>query len=290
MSNDDQSYDYVSSKAMTSFSPHSMKLRESSYVKGGVEVLSSEVAATQSSKGLQPIHKSANEAQNQAHEILLRYAYTALSVPPPKTLVEKGEGSDTIPVIYPSIDGGVTEMLVLTEILKKGGLSVLKLNRLNQWQARILTVTKEVHVFKNSDDARFKGIDFYPKGLLWMKKFNDSERTLSSIGKKAKGGLFLNTIESVSVKKDKHHLSKKQQKGEFKDSFTFILHLNDGESKKDVSFRIAKKDDVVLLSLGFQAVIDRIKNEGQLKVKVKSLVGNKKKAVANPVSDDRWEV
>ncbi len=295
--------------------PHSIKLRECSNVTGagGVEVLPSEVVGGETEL---PVYKSTSEAQKEAHEALLLYAYTALAVPPPITFVEKGEGAETDPIIYPSIDGGVKEMGIMMERFQKEGISVLKLNRQNQWQSRILTVTKDVNVFLETNDARFKGIDSCPKGLLWMKKFNDSERSASSIiGKKAKGGLFFSTIESISVTKGKHSLSKKQQKGEFKDSFTLVLHANDNGTRKDINFRVAKKDDLILLSSGLQAVIDRMKNEEQLKQKSCKLTVDTKrsgvdtarpsgpgspvlsptkpfamKAVANPISDDRWEV
>lgn len=295
--------------------PHSIKLRECSNFTGagGVEVLPSGVVGGEAEL---PVDKSTSEAQKEAHEALLLYAYTALAVPPPITFVEKGEGAETDPIIYPSIDGGVKEMGIMMERFQKEGISVLKLNRQNQWQPRILTVTKDVNVFLDTNDARFKGIDSCPKGLLWMKKFNDSERSASSIiGKKAKGGLFFSTIESISVTRDKHSLSKKQQKGEFKDSFTLVLHANDNGTRKDINFRVAKKDDLILLSSGLQAVINRMKNEEQLKQNgCKLTVDTKRsgvdtarpsgpgspvlsptkpsamKAVANPISDDRWEV
>lgn len=295
--------------------PHSIKLRECSNVTGagGVEVMPSEVVGGEAEL---PVYKSTSEAQKEAHEALLLYAYTALAVPPPITFVEKGEGAETDPIIYPSIDGGVKEMGIMMERFQKEGISVLKLNRQNQWQPRILTVTKDVNVFLETNDARFKGIDSCPKGMLWMKKFHDSERNASSIiGKKAKGGLFFSTIESISVTKGKHSLSKKQQKGEFKDSFTLVLHTNDNGTRKDINFRVAKKDDLILLSSGLQAVIDRMKNEEQLKQKSCKLTVDTKrsgvdtarpsgpgspvlsptkpfamKAVANPISDDRWEV
>lgn len=302
-------------------SPHSIRIRESSVVRGGVEVMSEATRKATSSIGAQNellVYKSASEAQKEAHEALLLYAYTALSVPPPKTLVEKGQGADTIPIMYPSIDGGVKEMGILMERFRREGIAVLKLNTHNRWQPRVLAVTKEVQVFSDTDDVRYKGIDACPKGLLWLKKFSDSKQNVASIiGKKGKGGLFFNTVESISVTKGIHPLSKKQQKGAFKDSFTFVLYSNDNGSKRGICFRVAKKDDLVLLSAGFQAVIDRTKNDKQLKSKGFKLTVDTlsrdstatgrssphspmlsptkafnvtRKAVANPISDDRWEV
>jgi hypothetical protein len=315
----------VSSKKETPppppFSPHSIRLRESSFVKGGVEVMPEAVEKDISSISAQnelPVYKSASEAQKEAHEALLLYAYTALSVPPPKNFVEKGQGAKSNPIIYPSINGGVKEMGIMMERFRREGIAVLKLNTHNQWQPRVLTVTKEVHVFNETDDVRYKGIDSCPKGLLWLKKFSSSEQSIASIaGKKGKGGLFFNTIESVSVTKGIHPLSKKQQKGTFKDSFTFVLHSNDNGSRREIYFRVANKDDVVLLSAGFQAVIDRTKNDEQPKSKsfnltvdtlsgVNAAAGRSsprspmlsptkafnvtRTAIANPISDDRWEV
>ncbi len=297
------------------FSPHSIRLRESSFGKGGVEVTEAAANATFSIEAQNelPVHKSASEAQKEAHEALLLYAYTALSVPPPKTLVEKGQGAETNSTIYPSIDGGVREMGIMMERFRSEGIAVLKLNTHNQWQPRVLTVTKEVNVFQRTDDARYKGIDSCPKGLLWLKKFSDSEHSIASIiGKKGKGGIFFSTIESVSVTKGIHPLSKKQQKGAFKDSYTFVLFLNDQGAKREIYFRVASKDDVILLSAGFQAVIDRVKNDEHLKPRssfkltVDTMVPGRsvplspllspnqplssRKAVANPISDNRWEV
>lgn len=298
------------------FSPHSIRLRESSFNKGGVEVTAASEKATSSieAESELPVYKSASEAQKEAHEALLLYAYTALSVPPPTTLVEKGEGAETNSTIYPSIDGGVREMGIMMERFRSQGIAVLKLNTHNQWQPRVLTVTKEVNVFNKTDDARYKGIDSCPKGLLWLKKFSDSEHSIASIiGKKGKGGVFFSTIESVSVTKGIHPLSKKQQKGAFKDSYTFVLFVNDNGSKREIYFRVASKDDVILLSAGFQAVIDRVKNDEHLKPRSFKLtvdtmvsggrsvplspllsptqpLSGTRKAVANPISDNRWEV
>ena len=138
----------------------------------------------------------------------------------------------------------------------KEGISVSKLNRQNRWQSRVLTVTKEEYVFNNgADDARSEGMGSCPRGLLWMKKFRDSERSVSSIGRKGRGGLFFSTVESVSVTEGSD------------DSFTLVLHSNDNGSKRDICFRCATKDDVILLSTGFQAIVDRMKHDEQLKSK-----------------------
>ena len=303
-------------------SPHPIKLRESSFGKGGVEVMSQGVevmsqaaARTISSVGTQkelPVYKSASEAQKEAYEALLLYAYTALSVPAPKISSEKGEGAATNPIIYPSIDGGVKEMGIMMERFRREGIAVLKLNKHNQWQPRFLTVTKEVNKFKKADDDKYaqNAIDSCPKGLLWLKKFNDSEQSVASM-KKGKGGIFFSTIESVSVSSKSYPLSKKQQKGPFKDGYTFVVASNDDNgSKREIYFRLANKDDAILLSAGFQAVIDRVKNDDEnlkpksfkLKVDINAVAGRSsplspagplsgsRRAVANPISDNRWEV
>ena len=297
------------------FSPQSIRLRESSFGKGGVEVMSEAVANATVCIGTQselPVYKSASEAQKEAYEALLLYAYTALSVPPPENIVEKGLGAKTNPIIYPSIDGGVNKLGILMERFQREGISVLKLNSHNQWQSRILTVTKEIYVFNKTDDDRFKDMDSCPKGLLWLKKFSHSEQTVASI-KKGKGGIFFSTIDSVSVTKGIHPLSKKQQKGTFKDSYTFVLFSNDDGSKREIYFRVASKDDIILLSAGFQAIIDRAKADKKSKSKAFKLTVDTlnatagdsnifspilsptkplitKKAVANPISENRWEV
>ena len=289
-------------------SPHSIKLRESSFGKGGVEVMSEAAAKATSSIGTQnelPVYKSASEAQKEAYEALLLYAYTALSVPAPKMFAEKGQGAATNPIIYPSIDGGVKEMGIMMERFRREGIAVLKLNTHNQWQPRFLTVTKEVNMFKRTDDDKYaqNAIDSCPKGLLWLKKFNDSEQSVASM-KKGKGGIFFSAIESVSVPSRTHPLSKKQQKGEFKDSYTFVVVSNENGSKREIYFRVANKDDVILLSAGFQAVIDRMENDEHLNSKSFKLtvdvnasagaptgpLSGSRRAVANPISDHRWEV
>mmetsp|Transcript_8697 Transcript_8697/g.19527 ORF Transcript_8697/g.19527 Transcript_8697/m.19527 type:complete len:201 (+) Transcript_8697:2-604(+) len=196
--------------------------------------------------------------------------------------------------------------------LSNEGMEVLKLNREKKWQSRFLTITKEVMHFKKSDDVRFSGIDSSPMGLLWLKKFDRSKQhTVASIDKNGKGGLLFTGIQYVSVMKDNHPLSRKQKKGKFKDSITFVLHTNG--SKREILFRCMSKEDAFALSAGFQAILDRIRDGistnqkhgiGQLKKMTidTDLVGAtpktplssakpfSPKAIASPIAEDRWEV
>ena len=184
---------------------------------------------------------------------------------------------------------------------------VMKLNRERKWQSKFLTITKEVVWFKKSDDIRYNKIDCCPQGLLWVKKFNghNSEHSVDAIGNSGKGGIMFSSVKSVSVTTDNFTLSKKQKKGMFKDSFTFVLHTEIQGKKRDILFRCGNKDDICTLSSGFQAIIDRINNETvvvpkPLKSQLDKLPMTEDQAISpvaitkpfspKPTYDDRWEV
>jgi len=116
---------------------------------------------------------TAEEERSKAHEKLLLYAYAALSTPLPEgDIVEKG-AKDKDPVVYPTVlspeDAKLRCEAMAKVLVRLGneGIEVLKLNRGNQWQPRVLTITsKEIMQFKKSDDVRFNGFHSCPKGLL----------------------------------------------------------------------------------------------------------------------------
>ena len=258
--------------------------------------------------------KSLHEEQSRAYEKLLFYAYTAMTVPLPSEFVEKSEELDPAGVAFPPVlsprgaELRCEAMKLLLTRLGEHGIEVLKLNRERKWQSRFLTITKEVVWFKKSDDIRYNKIDCCPQGLLWVKKFNghNSEHSVEAVGKTGKGGILFTSIRSVSVTTDNFSLSKKQKRGKFKESFTLVLHADFDGKKRDILFRCSNKDDIYTLSSGFQAIIDRIKNETL--VVPKPLTSQLDKlpmtedqmvspvAVAKPFSpkaagsDDRWEV
>lgn len=258
--------------------------------------------------------KSLQEEQALAYEKLLFYAYTALTVPLPSQVVEKSEELDPSAVAFPPVlsprgaELRCEAMKLLLTRLGEDGMEVLKLNREKKWQPRVLTITKEVAWFQKSDDIRYNRIDCCPQGLLWVKKFNghSQEHSVESIGKSGKGGIMFTSIKSVSVTNDHFSLSKKQKRGKFKDSFTFVLHADFDGTRRDILFRCSNKEDICTLSSGFQAIIDRIKNETIVVPKPLSCQQDKLPmtedqvvspvAVAKPFSpknsgsDDRWEV
>lgn len=215
--------------------------------------------------------KTLQEELSRAYEKLLFYAYTALTVPPPSDFGEKGEELDpnSASIVYPPVlspRGAELRCEAMKQLLTRlgeEGMEVLKLNRERKWQPRFLTITKEVVWFKKSDDIRYSKIDCCPQGLLWVKKFtgHSKEHSVISVGKNGKGGIMFTGIKSVSVTTDNFALSKKQKKGKFNDSFTFVLHADFGGTKRDILFRCCSKEDICTLSAGFQAIIDRIKNE-----------------------------
>ena len=267
------------------------------------------------------------EARSDAYEKLLIYAYTALSTTPTSGKDEKGEGKGTVNgrnMLFPPVlshQDAVLRSEAMFQVLAKlssTGIEVLKLNHQKKWQPRILTVTREVTNFQKSEDLRFNGFDSCPQGLLWVKNFDRTtmHHTVASIYNSGKGGLLFSSIECVSVMKDKHPLSRKQKKGKFKESITFVLHVKNAESgpKREILFRCVNKDDVFALSSGFQAIIDRMRND-ELTGKIRGIKGELKrmsidtlpdgntetplggtkpfspsKAIASPVADDRWEV
>ncbi|KAL3787587.1 hypothetical protein HJC23_000075 [Cyclotella cryptica] len=260
--------------------------------------------------------KTLQEEQSRAYEKLLFYAYTALTVPPPSDFGEKGDEPDpkSACIVYPPVlspRGAELRCEAMKQLLTRlgeEGMEVLKLNRERKWQPRFLTITKEVVWFKKSDDIRYSKIDCCPQGLLWVKKFNghSKEHSVTSVGKNGKGGIMFSGIKSVSVTTDNFTLSKKQKKGKFNDSFTFVLHSDFGGTKRDILFRCCSKEDICTLSAGFQAIIDRIKNEtvvvprklksqqDKLPMPMEQVISPR--AVAKPFSpktsesDDRWEV
>jgi hypothetical protein len=258
--------------------------------------------------------RSLQEEQARAYEKLLFYAYTALTVPLPSEVIEKSEELDSSGTLFPPVlsprgaELRCEAMKLLLARLGDSGMEVLKLNRERKWQPRVLTITKEVAWFKKSDDIRYNKIDCCPQGLLWVKKFNGHthEHSMETIGRNGKGGIMFAAIKSVSVTSDHFALSKKQKKGKFKDSFTFVLHADFNGTKRDILFRCCNKDDICTLSSGFQAIIDRIKNETCVVPKPLQCQHDKLPmtedqvtspvAVAKPFSpkndgsDDKWEV
>ncbi len=232
-----------------------------------------------------------SDARSDAYHKLLLYAYTALSVPPPSEVAEK--------------------MRKILDRLSTKGIEVLKLNRERNWQPRFLTVTKEVMWFRKTNDLRYYGIDSYPRGLLWVKKFDqDKQCSLSSITKNGQGGLMFSAIQYISLTKDNHPLSRKQKTGKFKDSVTLILHSCSNDKTRDILFRCMDKDDAFALSSSFQAILDRLNDEnrknlqigrGQLKVNVTTTESTGRhpnpktplalsKAFSPKVNVDRWEL
>ena len=131
-----------------------------------------------------------------------------------------------------------------------------------------------------------------------MKKFDAKHRTVASIDKHGKGGMPFRAIRRVSVTKDKHPLSRKQKRGPFKDSVTLVLHT---ETKREVLFRCARKDDAFALAAGVQAIVDRVRGDrdkenavGPISPPSRTPTAAAKpfspKALSSPVDEDRWEV
>ena len=160
-----------------------------------------------------------------------------------------------------------SNLAILMAKLSKEGIEVLKLNREKKWQQRFLLVTKDVMHFPKSNDNRFMSFGQCPAGLLWLKNMNNAHTTAgvlqsSTIDKNGgKGGILFADIQEVSVTNDKYTLSRKQKKGKFKNSITFVLHASNTTSgeKRDIMFRCMSKEDAFVLSYGFQAILDRIK-------------------------------
>lgn len=293
--------------------------------------LKTEIQYSSSSTVEAGIEASVMVARSEAYEKLLLYAYAALSVPPPAgALAEKGEGkaSNNNHALYPTVlsPTGRTDMTKLLTRLRTQSIEVLKLNREKRWQPRFLTITKEVTWFRHRSNGQSFvsgngiSVNSYPRGLLWLKKFDPSKpqhsNVLSSIDKNGKGGILFTDIEHVSVTKDNHPLSLKQRR-KFKDGITFVVHASSNtnggtKSNRQILFRCSNKEDAFALSSGFQALLDRIKDDaktdqsrsqGQLKkLSIEAATGFtgaplstaakafSPKALKSPMADDRWEV
>lgn len=258
-----------------------------------------------------------SEERSNAYHKLLLYAYTALSVPPPSKVAEKGDEHESDRVIYPPVLsphdalGRSKEISSILDRLNNEGVEVLKLCREKNWQPRFLRVTKEVMWFRKTNDVRFCGVDSYPRGLLWVKKSDqDKQHNLSSINKNGQGGLLFSAMKHISLMKDNHPLSRKQKKGKFKDSITLVLHSSLNETKREILFRCLNKDEAFALSSAFQAILDRLGDDnrynqrsrkGELKVNAATTESlgqhsNPKtplalsKAFSPKVNVDRWEL
>lgn len=259
---------------------------------------------------------NSEERFNAYHKLLL-YAYTALSVPAPSKVADKGEELESDRVIYPPVLsphdalGRTMEINNILDRLSNEGVEVLKLCREKNWQPRFLRVTKEVMWFRKTNDVRFCGVDSYPRGLLWVKKSDlGKQHNLSFINKNGQGGLLFSALKHISLMKDNHPLSRKQKKGKFRDSITLVLHSSLNETKREILFRCLNKDEAFALSSAFQAILDRLgddnrynqrSSKGELKVNAATteLLGqhsNPKtplalsKAFSPKVNVDRWEL
>ena len=162
-----------------------------------------------------------------------------------------------------------SNLSMLLTRLRKEGIEVLKLNRENKWQPRFLTVTKEA--IDSGNESLF---DVCPRGLLWLKKFDPSKAyTEASItGKNRKGGILLTEISRISIRThNEHPLSKKQMKGKFKNSITFVLHTNG--LKGDILFRCLDKNDAFALSAGLQQCFQVLLHNEKKHLSAQNFVG-----------------
>lgn len=89
----------------------------------------------------------------------------------------------------------LTTLEKFSATLKNEGVQVLKLGRGNKWQIRYLTVSREFTSLKPNEAP--EDIGGCPRALLWLKKFNVQDYSLSNLKAGGRGGLLFSKLQSV---------------------------------------------------------------------------------------------
>lgn len=213
----------------------------------------------------EPVEQSENDENNLSdHEseislVLLKEVKNLTIVPesplvllqPPRKLLLSAEQRDII--------------AVFASMLRQEGIEILKLNRRNKWQMKVLTVSDEAIFLKTH-----LGDLNCPEALLWVKRFNPkTSYSLTSIRNEGRGGVQFSGIQKMLILPNNddstppHHSISLYPK--FKDSVSVqIIYLCNGNSKI-MTIRCKTKEDAEILISSTRTVIDAIKN-GERKV------------------------
>jgi len=199
------------------------------------------------------------ERRARSHESLLMHAYTALSKPAPKKMVEKG------PVQHPQLAASGSsqyysdaenqlpskgaeptdvyrkyrlEMDRFLVKLKNVPFEVLKLNREKRWQTRFITVSKEGAWLKNAIDNG--DTLFFPLALLWVKKLTkQNEYSVTTIDKQGRGGMILAHMSRAKIENEwssQFPLTKKQAE-KFKDSVIVRIYSQTAQKSSAITLK-----------------------------------------------------
>lgn len=123
--------------------------------------------------------------------------------------IELEAATDSVPNAYATLPGEKTtnantaseksELLSqFGDTMRKEGLEVLKLDRRNKWQYRVLTVSHETMCIATQSDGP-DNASICPKALLWLKTFTGKPAGLSSIKKNGRGGLCFTCLQKAEL-------------------------------------------------------------------------------------------
>lgn len=153
--------------------------------------------------------------------------------------------------------------------LKKKGMEVLKLNRDKKWQARFLTVSKEVTWLNAEESSKRSGNrGQVPLGMLWLKRFSaGKEYSIDAIDNQGRGGQLFSQLKKVSASgraAPEYPLSRKHLQ-KFKDSVLVNVECRSHEGRpKVLTFRCKTTEEAHFLCTGLRVVLDVLKRETEV--------------------------
>lgn len=143
-------------------------------------------------------------------------------------------------------------------ICKAEGIEVLKLNRRNKWQLRVLTVSQETISLPHCTED----LTEYPKALLWVKRFQPNHSySLSNITSEGKGG-----VEFVNVSKANFQTADDASlKGfpNFENSVQLNMEYACGGKPRNLAFRFKTYNDAAFFA-SFLAIAKEVLNEEEI--------------------------
>lgn len=150
--------------------------------------------------------------------------------------------------------------------LKNQGVEVLKQNRDTKWQAKTLTVSKEMADINHVKLAHNKDENCYcPGALLWLKKFNKGSRDYSTamIDKQGRGGVLLSRLVRVTAtgRSDPAQQLPRKYQDKYKDSVTVLMEYNLHGKTRSMALRCKTTDEAHFLCTGLRVCMDILKRE-----------------------------
>jgi hypothetical protein len=153
--------------------------------------------------------------------------------------------------------------------LSSSGLEVLKQNRDRKWQARFVTVSKEVTWLNPEESSHHSGDRFpCPRGLLWLKKFTGKSKdvSLTNIDKHGRGGLAFSQLVSATVSDAKSFGSTLTRRQQFMFGGTAVvcLEYTCRGSTKSVLLCCKSDEDSEFLVTGLTMICSLLKRREEM--------------------------